>query len=454
MAITVQRDPVDVDPLVQKYGAENMPSSQLEGLGAAAATELFHGVTANELTGHVLDSYSPKEQASLIESRQQTFNALQDIQNRMPDKWYSTFDRGVGSIGGFAVDPVTDAVFAATGGVLGEAGTSLAAKITSNQIAQMGIKAVVRGGGTLAVSSLPNDLSRAKLDASTPIEDDFNYLNAAKNIGSNMLYGSAFDIGGQAIGHFLHYAGDDLQKTEMPNSDLLKKTINDLNLNQGTASVFAPNELRTGMDQAANQIDNDRKIDVELQTRRAFNAQRSLGQDPSVDDVNNNIDILSNHLNDINEQISSTQASLTDNLGEAEKGKIQLQLDNLNSIKSVTNDLLEKNRAAHELINRPPEPISPEEERAYQQRQDDPSNTFFQTRGEQSLEDEMEALPKEDDFNLPKDDEEQLQNFKENGLLDQETLDNIEKTDKFKKALPKFQQIITKIANCIGVSIG
>ena len=450
MPILVHRDPVDVDPAVQKYGEENMPASRLQGMGAAGEETLLHGALASALTAYSLDDKTPAESAEFLKSRQQTFNALEDIQHRMPDGWYSTFNRGIGDIGGFATQPVTAAVGAITGPFLGELGEGIAAKLVSNKIAQMGIKAVIRGGATTAISSAPGNFARAALDENTPIQDDYNYLDAMKDTAYNSLYGSSFDIGGQAIGHFMHHLRGNLTQTMMPNSGKLKSNINALGLKKGMVQFADPGELRKGFDQAAAQIDNDKKVDVSLQAKRAFNAQRAAGVDPSLQDISDNVDTLNGHITNLDSQIADKQREV-----DVLPTQIaQDELTDLNNEKRVTQKILVANQSAKDIVSQDPIPISPQEQDAWEARQVSPDNSFFQNPNERPLATDINELPDDDDFELPANAEGFIQQANDQGLLDDETVDNIKKTNDFAKALPKFQRIITRIADCVGVRIG
>jgi len=267
------------DEFHQKYGFNDIKSDTALTLVAMGEKTLDTGFAMNELSKGVI-AYGEAHNKPAADKFINSYNTIMDQYNTVLQHSNHPIAKVVGGVGGFLGQPmvaagglgvetlIADAGVAIKGAGLssfiGEKSAGFMAHLGESRLAAIGGRSLLTGAEA-ALVTVPEAISHAYLAQSTPIRDDYNYMDALREVGQNFLLGSVIHLG---IVEPIKAGVKHLTKKYTP-----------------PVQVATSESMRKAAGKVESDLINDEEPNARAELHQGFNDQRNSGRDPTVEEV-------------------------------------------------------------------------------------------------------------------------------------------------------------------------
>lgn len=293
------------DEFHQKYGYNDIKSDF--ALTFAAQAQKIHDTgLAMNLASKALISYDEAHNQPAADKFVDSYNAYMDRFDEVLKHSNHPVAKILGGLFGFASQPLTAPLTllfgpleagiskitgAGLSSFIGAKSAGFMANLAESRLVAIGGRSLLTGTEA-GLATLPQAISHAYLAQSTPIHDNYNYMDILRETGQNFLAGSIIHLG---IVEPIRGVLEHITKPYVP-----------------PVQLSTTESVREATGKVETQLMNEEEPNARAELHQGFNDQRNFGKDPHVEEVRASA-------TDIQDRIDKTDSKIKDLQEEAKE---------------------------------------------------------------------------------------------------------------------------------------
>lgn len=274
--------PFAADEFHQKYGFNDIKSDSWLTFGAAGEKTFDTGLAMNLLSKSII-AFDEAHNKPAADKFINSYNTLMDQFNVVLQHSNHPVAKLVGGISGFITQPTVATGGALLSGFIGAESAGLMANLANSRLLSVGARGLMTGAEVAAVTA-PEAISHAYLAQTTPIHDDYRYMDSLREIASNFFITSLIHLGVvEPIGAiFRGVKGRYVKPVQVCTSDSMRKAAGKVEEN----------------------LMNEQEPNPRSELHQGFNDQRRSGKDPKVEEVRANATKIEDDIREVDTKIA------------------------------------------------------------------------------------------------------------------------------------------------------
>jgi len=270
------------DEFHQKYGFNDIKSDFVLSYGAAGRKTFDTGLAMNLLSKATI-SYDQAHNQPAADKYINSYNTLMDQFNVVLQHSDHPVAKLLGGVSGFVSQPSTAIAGAGLSSFIGKKSAGFMANLAGNRLASLGLRTTLTATEAAAVTA-PEAISHAYLAQSTPLRDNYNYMDSLREVGQNFFLGGMIHLG---IVEPISAALEHISKPYVP-----------------PVKVATTESMREATGKVEEQLMNEEEPNARAELHQGFNDQRNSMQDPSVEEVRKSMTDVQDRISKDDEKIA------------------------------------------------------------------------------------------------------------------------------------------------------